>query len=150
MHRKDRESFEERLERRAANWRRRPEPTDDYVYFLRCGDFVKIGRSRDPKKRLANLSTMVPYQCELLLVISGPPSLEGAMHRYFHDCRERYEWFALNEKMTIFIAKQKERCLAARFLVPGADVRTRAGTLRSMADKQRFKKTTTKQQVTME
>jgi hypothetical protein len=100
----------------------------DYVYFLRCGDYVKVGRSRDPRKRLAMLSASVPYPCELLLVISGPPSLERELHHLFREARERYEWFALSDVMRTYIANHKHRCLAPRFRVLVEEFRTNDGT----------------------
>jgi hypothetical protein len=70
-----------------------------FVYFLRCGDFVKIGFSKFPNIRINHLRTATPYQVELLGKLEGTQAHERALHRYFADVRhtKRHEWFRLTD-----------------------------------------------------
>lgn len=71
----------------------------DCVYLMRCEDFVKIGISSDPRARLINIQSSVPFEVSLNAVISPIfPSearlLESHLHKVFADFRERGEWFS--------------------------------------------------------
>lgn len=70
-----------------------------FVYFLRCGDFVKIGYSAFPNIRINHLRTATPYQVELIGKLAGTMAHEKALHRYFADVRHsrRQEWFRLTD-----------------------------------------------------
>ena len=63
------------------------------VYFIKCGEFVKIGVSSDPLKQLRNLRIGNPFELELLNHIPGNEALESALHEKFADLHHRYEWF---------------------------------------------------------
>jgi hypothetical protein len=65
----------------------------EFLYFVRCRDFVKIGRSTRPYDRLSTMQTCNPYPLELVgLVVGGEPE-ELELHRRLADYRERAEWF---------------------------------------------------------
>lgn len=70
-----------------------------FVYFLRCGDFVKIGFSTFPNIRIRHLKTATPYQVELLGKLPGTVEHEKALHRYFSSIKlpTRHEWFHLSD-----------------------------------------------------
>ncbi|MFF9436832.1 GIY-YIG nuclease family protein [Streptomyces sp. NPDC014735] len=56
---------------------------------------MKIGRSRNPQRRLAHLQIGSPARLSLLAQFEGGASLERALHRHLHDQREHGEWFSL-------------------------------------------------------
>jgi hypothetical protein len=64
------------------------------VYFVECGDFVKIGWcSGDPIRRLSELQNGNPHRMSLLGTMRGGPREEAALHRRFSELRGRGEWF---------------------------------------------------------
>lgn len=65
------------------------------VYFIRCGEFVKIGytRGEDAKSRLQSLQTGNPQALELLATAIGDMSDERALHKEFDEYRTAGEWF---------------------------------------------------------
>lgn len=80
------------------------------VYFVRCGSFVKIGRAKDVKARIASAATFVPYELELLhLEPTSPDQLaarEAAYHVQFAALRHRGEWFRLDGALQSFLEAQ--------------------------------------------
>lgn len=82
------------------------------VYFIRCANFVKIGRSISIEQRMAMLAGSVPFRLELIGFIQCEyallgPTERGLQHR-FAGLRERGEWFRLETPLVDFIASLKE------------------------------------------
>ena len=68
----------------------------DVVYYLRFGDRIKIGTSRNPRGRLAQLRFD-----ELLAFERGDRSLEQERHAQFADARyPGSEWFHSHKELT--------------------------------------------------
>jgi ribosomal protein L13 len=71
------------------------------VYIIKCGDFVKIGESRDVRRRLARLQKSNPLELHLLrmyrpLANTIPARVfEVAIHRLLSKYRHRGEWFRM-------------------------------------------------------
>ena len=71
-----------------------------YVYLLRVGPYFKIGKSRDPKKRIAQLTgTGTPDSIDLVATVEtisdrSALNIESQMHRLFDGFRTRGEWFS--------------------------------------------------------
>lgn len=63
------------------------------VYFARAGDMVKIGCSKDPKRRLPQIAEWIPFEIELAAVTKGAFDLEADLHAYFADEWSHLEWF---------------------------------------------------------
>lgn len=67
------------------------------VYLLSCGDFYKIGRSVNVKKRLSSIRTSNPNKVELLVKYSCYDRNYAALEKFLHDkfkgCRHNLEWF---------------------------------------------------------
>jgi hypothetical protein len=86
------------LERATA---KRPLARSGWVYFARCSvtGLVKIGASRAPKRRLADLQRATPSRLvlEAKLYSRHAFSLESALHFRFRDAREIGEWFRLTD-----------------------------------------------------
>lgn len=68
-----------------------------FVYFLRCGDFVKIGYSTDPQRRLRYLQTATPFSFEILGAHVGTRQHEQQLHKIFAPLRHRHEWFRIDQ-----------------------------------------------------
>ena len=71
------------------------------IYFVRSGDFVKIGYtgSMDPKERVNDMQTGNPQKLELLFCVSGGYKREAFLHNYFFDYKSRGEWFRIDGKL---------------------------------------------------
>lgn len=64
-----------------------------YVYFLQCGDYIKIGSTRVLVKRIETIDACIPHDLTLLGVTSGDIALEKSLHSDFHEYRFKKEWF---------------------------------------------------------
>lgn len=63
------------------------------VYFLRAGDFVKIGYTNNLDRRMTDLRTGMPLPIELIGVRIASRLVEGELHRRFEHLRTFGEWF---------------------------------------------------------
>ncbi|MCT7965118.1 GIY-YIG nuclease family protein [Laspinema sp. D1] len=70
-----------------------------FVYVIRSGNLVKIGRTNNLQRRLRQLSTMNSKELELICSIPTGDSvtLEKKLHQQFHSFRQHGEWFQLPE-----------------------------------------------------
>lgn len=64
-----------------------------FVYFLRSGDRLKIGFSRDPVKRLTALRTSMSHSIETIAVVRGTEREERSLHWQLRTYRRNGEWF---------------------------------------------------------
>jgi hypothetical protein len=60
-------------------------------YFIKCGDYVKVGSSKEPERRLKNMRTNNPYPLELLLV--DHKNNEKYWHTRLQKCLYYGEWY---------------------------------------------------------
>ena len=67
----------------------------NYVYFFKCENFVKIGRSKNPFKRIENLKTANPFETTILFHFYSEVIKEDTLHLFFYDFGKyhRNEWF---------------------------------------------------------
>lgn len=77
------------------------------VYFARCADFIKIGKSVDPEARLKSFSPWLPFPIELQAEVDGGIGLEKAIHREFASDRYRGEWFRITPRLLALIEDVK-------------------------------------------
>ena len=75
----------------------------EYVYFIkynRIPGVVKIGKSKDVKKRIQRMNTYAPYGVTLIGHIKTYDSerLEKMFHYKFSNLRQNGEWFQLDEE----------------------------------------------------
>lgn len=63
------------------------------VYFIACGDFVKVGRAFDVATRLGELQVGNPVELTLLATLPGERVAEARLHRMLAPERARGEWF---------------------------------------------------------
>ena len=84
---------------------RRSRGVRGHVYFIRVGDFIKIGWSTRPMDRLRQLQTSHPDELEIMGTIKGERSLEGKIHKRFSKSRVRGEWFEEDGPLLDYIDK---------------------------------------------
>lgn len=77
---------------------------NNYVYFIRNPKTkeIKIGRTKDPKSRIAKLSSGEHCKLELLGLVEAP-DLEKELHARFGNIRNRGEWFQDTRELRRFI-----------------------------------------------
>ncbi len=67
------------------------------VYLLSCGDYYKIGFSKNVKSRVSSIRGSNPVNVDLLVKYSPFDKeyrlLEGMLHEKFKDSRHQLEWF---------------------------------------------------------
>lgn len=90
-------------------------PTE-FVYLIGGPDssLVKIGRSTNVTKRLANIRTMSPAPLQILWQHVGGDELEKALHRWFRAERKHGEWFALGDDPISAVAEAAAAILAGQ------------------------------------
>jgi len=84
------------------------EKSNGRVYFIRAGEYVKIGFSNDAKHRIETLQTGQPYELECLCLIKGNRSTESKLHARFSKYHVRGEWFSQTEELMRYIEKIKD------------------------------------------
>jgi len=72
-----------------------------YVYFMRAGYFgpIKIGFTKNVKKRVRNLQTACPEKLNILCVLKTNKKTEEAYHRMYNDVNINGEWFHPTKKL---------------------------------------------------
>lgn len=63
------------------------------VYFIECGDAIKIGRSRDVSCRAQSLGTGASRELRVLGTVPGGAAVEASFHRAWHSIHIHGEWF---------------------------------------------------------
>ena len=53
---------------------------EQVVYFIRCGEFVKIGTTADVSQRLRSLQSCCPYEMQIEGTLPGGHLLESTLH----------------------------------------------------------------------
>jgi hypothetical protein len=72
------------------------------VYFVRCGEFVKIGyTTAQPQTRVEAFDA--PYDVTLLASVPGGLRLERSLRRTFKDLHHRREWFRYEGGLKEFV-----------------------------------------------
>jgi hypothetical protein len=70
-----------------------------YIYLLEgTQGWFKIGRSKEPTKRIEKLGVVLPFPIETkhIIVTDDMYKAESRLHEIFSHCRGQGEWFALN------------------------------------------------------
>ena len=77
---------------------------DGVIYFVRCGDAIKIGfTAQRVEARMDELQTGAPAPLELLGTYPGTRSQEAAVHSKFGKIRSHGEWFTCSDMLLDFI-----------------------------------------------
>lgn len=81
---------------------------DSQIYFIRCGEFVKIGYAsgfNGIEKRMGGIMTANPFQFRLLNAEIGGRTEESMVHERFRLHRHRREWFYLEGELFAYLKK---------------------------------------------
>ncbi|MGJ7042107.1 mRNA-degrading endonuclease YafQ of YafQ-DinJ toxin-antitoxin module [Shinella sp. BE166] len=81
-----------------------PSRRSSFVYFISDGEHVKIGLSRQPRKRLSSLQTGHPKRLNIVGLMPGGAEDEFQLHGRFRDHRVKGEWFRDCSEIRDFIA----------------------------------------------
>lgn len=68
-----------------------------HLYFIRSGEYIKIGRADNVLLRLKQLRAMNPYDVDLVHVVEGAGNLEHHYHEVFKERHHTGEWFRLKD-----------------------------------------------------
>lgn len=89
------------------------ERSNGTLYILQCGDFLKIGITRDVAKRIAQLDAANPLPVTLIakrtISLAGLPWAEAWMHQRFAAELLKNEWFAVGIEDVIDALPEAER-----------------------------------------
>ncbi len=84
-------------------------PRNPKVYFIKQGNFVKIGHTTRPiDERLTDLQTGSPEELELIALESGDFLTEQWLHDLFKKQHHRGEWFTLDDELSNYIECLKQ------------------------------------------
>lgn len=87
------------------------------IYFMRAGEFIKIGRAKNWRSRLSHMQTGSPYTIQPLLIIPGDCEMEIKLHARFYRDRFRGEWFHSSPAILAYIKDNLEKCIVASGVV---------------------------------
>lgn len=79
------------------------------LYFIRSGQYVKIGVADNPWERLSNFQIASPEKIELLAVAPGSFDEEARHHSMFSKHHARGEWYHASEPILDFIYATREK-----------------------------------------
>lgn len=93
--------------RQVADWRPEQyhwenfaeEKSEDHLYFIKDGDAIKVGRSLNPKKRLAQMQTGSKTKLYLLFVAENKGCLEKNIHSCLKGLHIRGEWYKFTPRV---------------------------------------------------
>lgn len=77
------------------------------VYFVECGEYLKIGLTNDLQGRMRGLQVGNPTKIKLVGWLSGGRMLEGGLHRRFAHLHCSGEWFRYDTDLRSY-CKEKE------------------------------------------
>ncbi len=70
--------------------------TGKHLYFIQCGEFIKIGRANNVWQRIGQLRASNPYPIELINYLENQGHREKEFHEKFKDKLHTGEWFRLD------------------------------------------------------
>lgn len=91
---------ENEKQKRVAKSSRFTQYSYGFVYLIKLNEYIKIGISVDPQKRLSSLDGATPYSMEIIHTIEtdNMQRLEQELHSRFVAKHHKKEWFLLSDK----------------------------------------------------
>lgn len=86
------------------------------VYFIRSGEFIKIGRSSSWPTRYSDLRNNSPHPIVPLLVMRAKPSLETKLHARFKPDRVKGEWFRPSYAIMDYVERHRPKDIHTQLL----------------------------------
>lgn len=75
----------------------------NHLYFIKCGEFLKIGIAADVRKRVKDMEMNNPHEMEVIHVMLGKRKEEKELHLRFADYRHRNEWFRFEGELREYV-----------------------------------------------
>ncbi len=89
-----------------------PVKSRTFVYFVRSGEFIKIGQSKTWKARVMNMQVGSPHTIIVLLVLMADTGLEARLHTQFRNDHFRGEWFHSGPAILAYIKEHLSECVS--------------------------------------
>lgn len=67
----------------------------EHLYFIKCNDFVKIGRTDNVKTRVKQIQANCPYEISVIKILKGQGHREKEYHKLYDKYHHRGEWFKI-------------------------------------------------------
>jgi hypothetical protein len=83
-----------------------------FIYFVRSGEFIKIGQSRRWKQRVETMQVGSPHTLIVLLILKAEPKLESKLHNWFRTDHFRGEWFHSGPAILAYIKERLRECVS--------------------------------------
>ena len=83
----------------------------NFVYLAYTDLYVKIGRTKNPKKRMSDLASGCPLKLKIIFRRETPELNESSLHEKFREHRLHHEWFNLHneiKKLIVFLTGKVE------------------------------------------
>lgn len=80
-------------------------PPSSLVYFIKVGQFVKIGTTTNLSSRINSFQIGCPYEFTILATIPGGRREEQGFHRKFSHLSHTGEWFRMEGELAAFLAE---------------------------------------------
>ena len=77
--------------------------SNKYLYFMRCGDAIKIGVSSSPEDRARELQTGAPGKVEFVAIIARAGGRESECHKRLSHLHLYGEWFRYTDEVDALI-----------------------------------------------
>lgn len=84
-------------------------PKTGIIYFIECGDFIKIGFTYSLKQRMRAMQSSNPFDLRLMHKMRGSLAREAQLMAKFRHLRHRGEWFRKAPDLVRFIVKLSRR-----------------------------------------
>lgn len=105
-----------------------------YVYFFKVGGFVKIGFSKKPLHRIADLHVGQSTAADLMVAVKGSRMDEKGLHRALEGFHSSGEWFQASSSVMTVITQVILAGHASAFAVRrGTNLQRHCQTIRSVA-----------------
>ena len=93
--------------------RYRPDGSPKLIYFIReeGSNYVKIGSSCNPERRIEDIQTSNPRKLELVRMIDGGDRAETILHSIFKKDRVRGEWFRISKELEQFMNEDDDQII---------------------------------------
>ncbi len=75
------------------------------VYIVKSGEYVKIGKAANPKKRISELQISHPTELEIVAILTecDGHKVETQLHKRFAGHRHKGEWFRLSGDLAAWV-----------------------------------------------
>lgn len=102
-----------------------------YVLLSEKLNMIKIGRTKNPRKRLKALRIGNPDNLRFLaLFVEDAQISEKLLHKRFLHIRRVREWFVADKEILEFLDQHREQSVARRYEVPKIKTKERRDLLR--------------------